>query len=86
MLYVLNNFKIGTFSVMPNLFCQEYTIHAFISGRAVPCVYCLLPNKTEATYTYFLEKVLSIKSNLDPRSIMVDFEKAMMNSHHNSFW
>ena len=39
-----------------------------------------LPNKTEAMYTYLLEKVLSLNSNLDPRSIMVDFEKAMMNS------
>ena len=28
----------GTFSATPNLFCQVYTIHAFIGGRAVLCV------------------------------------------------
>ena len=70
----------GTFSVTPKLFSQVYTIHAFIGGCAVPALYCLLPDKSEATYTFLLEKVQSFNNSLHPRSIMVDFEKAMINS------
>ena len=70
----------GTFSVTPNSFCQVYTIHAFIGGRAVPCLYCLLPNETEETYTLLLQKVRSSNSNAHRKSIMIDFERAMINS------
>ena len=42
-------YMVGTFSVTPKLFCQMYTINAFISGYAVPCLFCLFLDKTEAT-------------------------------------
>ena len=44
-------FSDGTFKCAPSrLFPQLYTIHAKCYGSVVPLVYCLLPNKREATY------------------------------------
>ena len=34
----------GTFSVVPDLFTQLYTIHAEMDGVIFPCIYALLPN------------------------------------------
>ena len=70
----------GTFSVTPGLFSQVYTIHGCIGGRVVPSLYCLLPDKSEVTYSLLLEKVIGFNNNLQPKSIMIDFERAMINS------
>ena len=43
-------FMDGTFKVCPEIFFQIYTIHALINHQIFPCVFALLPNKTEATY------------------------------------
>ena len=40
----------GTFKATPELFAQLYTIHAVCRDFSFPVVYCLLPNKTRATY------------------------------------
>ena len=45
-----HRFVDGTFDVSPLLFRQLFTIHAIISGRNIPLVYSLLPNKTTETY------------------------------------
>ncbi|KAB0795583.1 hypothetical protein PPYR_12422 [Photinus pyralis] len=47
----------GTFSVVPNLFHQLYTIHVEAYGGTVPVVYALLPNKTKATYRKLLQEL-----------------------------
>ena len=39
----------GTFEVGPELFYQVYTIHAKIGHDVFPCIYVLLPNKTEGS-------------------------------------
>ena len=44
----------GTFKVYPEVFYQFYTVHGQQRRRNFPCVFGLLPNKTEATYTRFL--------------------------------
>ncbi len=41
----------GTFDLCPPLFSQLYTIHAKVYGAMLPLVFCLLPNKEQATYT-----------------------------------
>ncbi|CAF1055049.1 unnamed protein product, partial [Brachionus calyciflorus] len=74
-----NCFADGTFSVAPNLFYQVYTIHAFVNGRCIPLVYCLLPRKTEEIYIRVLTAI-STKLNRFPISITTDFEKAFINS------
>ena len=37
----------GIFKMSPEIFYQIYTIHVELNGFAPPCVYVLLPNKTE---------------------------------------
>ena len=48
-----NWFCDGTFKVCPDIFYQVYTVHAEVNGRLLPCVYGLLPNKTQNTYRRF---------------------------------
>ena len=52
-----NWFGDGTFKVCPQIFFQIYTIHAQINWRILPCIYALLPNKTEGTYTKLFREV-----------------------------
>lgn len=55
--YFLNTFNIdewyvdGTFKISPTLFAQVFVIMAGFNGGMHPCVYALLPNKEQATYT-----------------------------------
>ena len=43
-------FMDGTFKVAPCLFAQLYSIHAVYRDHLVPVLYCLLPDKSRATY------------------------------------
>ena len=72
----------GTFKTAPSIFFQLYTIHALVSERTIPCVYAILLNKSQATYTMLLQQLMTINGNLNPVTIMVDFEQAMINSVH----
>ena len=75
----------GTFKTAPTLFEQLYTIHGLTLGSTIPCVYALLPNKQQATYQSVFYQLLQINENLQPQSIMVDFEKAAINSLQETF-
>ena len=44
-----------TFKVCPELFYEVYVVHA--EGRVFPCVFGLLPNKTETTCTRFFQEI-----------------------------
>ena len=55
-----NWFGDGTFKVCPQIFFQIYTIHAHINGRILRCIYVLLPNKTEETYTRLFREVQTL--------------------------
>ena len=48
-------------------------------------MYALLPDKSETTYSNFLQQLKSLKPKLAPKTIMVDFEKAMINSLELAF-
>ena len=76
----------GTFKVCPEVFYQVYTVHVQQRRRNFPCVFGLLPNKTEATYTRFFRE-LSIRlenlENRNPDDILVDFERVVINSIHS---
>ncbi|RNA37138.1 hypothetical protein BpHYR1_048810 [Brachionus plicatilis] len=43
-------------------------------------VFCILEDKSDLSYTMFSKKLLEIKPDLKPRTIMTDFEKAAMNA------
>ena len=65
----------GTFKVCPRVFFQVYTLHGLVQDRIIPCIYALLPDKSEDTYRRFFEEV---RNTLDlehsPQDIMIDFE------------
>ena len=71
----------GTFKLSPEIFYQIYTIHVELNGFAPPCVYVLLPNKTEKTYNRMIE-MLSEETNPKPGKKLADFEKAALNATH----
>jgi len=68
----------GTFKVSPALFFQLYTIHVVVpnSKYVFPCAYCLLPNKTHATYKRVFQILKTACQNLVPRICIIDFEAA----------
>ena len=73
-----------TFKLSPEIFYQFYTIHVEVNGFAPPCVYVLLPNKTEKTYNRMI-KLLTEKTNPNPGKILADFEKAALNAFSKKF-
>lgn len=76
----------GTFKKCPALFFQLYTIHFELSAGINPAsVYCLLPNKTAATYTRMLNAVRSLVPNATPQVILTDFEKAAMDAFRDAY-
>ena len=68
----------GTFKSAPALFAQVYVIHSLRGRHLLPCLFVLLPNKTEAVYLKMWEKI-------QERHLIIDFEKAVINSFQH-FW
>jgi hypothetical protein len=67
----------GTFKVVPTLFYQLYTVHfEFPGGLNPPAVYCLLPNKSQATYQRLVSILKNLLPNAAPQLILIDFEAA----------
>ena len=66
----------GTFKVCPEIFYQLYNV----GGSIFPCVFSLLPNKTEATYRRFFEQIFHLLENNNLQDILVDFERAATNA------
>jgi hypothetical protein len=58
-------FADGTFKTAPELFYQIYTIHALVDNNILPCVYALLPNKTEQTYYEMFQQLFKLKPTLN---------------------
>ena len=75
----------GTFQICPTLFFQLYTLHTRVAGYYPPCVYFLLPNKTEATYNRMLAIFRQLALRIDPLEFLVDFELAAMNAFRRAF-
>ncbi|GFR59605.1 hypothetical protein ElyMa_001799500 [Elysia marginata] len=79
----------GTFQFRPRYFYQLYTFHGTWNEHFIPCVFALLPNKKETTYTRALqmlrhmcrEKNFSLHSEL----IHFDLEDAMLSSCRHVF-
>ena len=75
----------GTFKVAPELFFQLFTIHGLVDNRAMPLIYVLLTDKTEASYLRVFEKLKNLQPGLNPVSVMSDFEKASQNAIERAF-
>ena len=78
-------FADGTFNVTPDGFDQLYTIHAYVNGQTYPCVYALLPGRSENIYRRLLEHIASLGGNAAPQSVVTDFEMAAINAFHHRF-
>ena len=76
----------GTFKVSPGIFFQVYTIHAMVNGQVIPCIYALLPNKTEVQYNRLFRHVSdALNRENHPEDILTDFERAAINAAANVF-
>jgi hypothetical protein len=76
----------GTFKVVPSLYFQLYSIHfSFGSGINPAALYCLLNNKTAATYGVVLRELRRLVPLAAPRTVLVDFERAAMNAFRVAF-
>jgi len=77
-------FADGTFRVTPAGFDQLYTIHALRDGQSFPCVYALLPGRSQEVYRRLLTHVSTLAQGQQvitpPASVTVDFELAAMNA------
>ena len=75
-----NWFADGTFKTCPEMFYQLYTTHAMVGERIVPCIYTLLPNKQQLTYSPMFTEIHNLIQGVSPSDIMFDYEKAAMNA------
>jgi hypothetical protein len=79
----------GTFSAMPNIFAQLYTIHIKVHGEFMPHMWCLLPNKQMNTYIRLFQmlkaEAFRINCILNPAIIHIDFELAVVGAVRAEF-
>lgn len=68
----------GTFSSVPKLFNQLYTIHGLYHGKMLPLVYILSTNRRTKTYKKVLTELLRIEPGIHPWLVICDFELAFM--------
>ncbi|CAI6356952.1 unnamed protein product [Macrosiphum euphorbiae] len=73
------NIHDGTFRAVPKLFSQLYTIHGYKNRTTIPLIYVLMTNRTTNSYNEMLQMLKHNNPNLNPYSIIIDFEKAFEN-------
>lgn len=75
----------GTFQCCPKLFYQLYSIHGQVgqsdAQQILPLVYGLMSNKSQRSYTLFLEIIVrytynNLNLDMSPKFIITDFELA----------
>ncbi|XP_074652694.1 uncharacterized protein LOC141907015 [Tubulanus polymorphus] len=82
-------FMDGNFQMAPTLFEQLYVIHVPLADSAISTVYAFLQRKTQETYEEFLT-VLCEKCDekglfLSPKTVVIDFELAVLNTTKSVF-
>lgn len=79
----------GTFSAVPDIFAQLYTIHIKVHNEFMPHVWCLLPNKQMNTYIRLFQmmkaEAFRIHCNMNPTTIHIDFEMAVIGAVRAEF-
>ena len=75
----------GTFKLCPEVFYQIYTIRALNNNQIFPCVFALLPNKNEVTYSVLFREVRNavIRQGNEATDTLIDFERAAVNAFTN---
>ena len=75
----------GTFKLLHKISYQIYTLQEKVLGITPACLYALLPNKTEKTYSRLLDALETFAPDCKPDKILLDFEIAPINAfqkHH----
>lgn len=71
----------GTFEFCVKFFLQMFTLRGIRNGNYVPLLFCLLPNKEQATYDLWLQLIVNKCAEHNcvffPARFFVDFEKAI---------
>ena len=70
----------GTSKVCPEEFYQLYTFHAQHHGRTFPCIFALLPNKSEAAYRSLMVAISNLTNGRFPTDILIGFERGAINA------
>ena len=79
-------FDDGTSKLCLQIFSQIYKIHALVNHAILPCVFAVLPSKTEIVYERFFTTICNAvrnNNNNDPDGFLVDFETAAINAIRN---
>lgn len=79
----------GTFDVVPTIMRQLFSVHGTINSNIVPLVFCLMSKKSEEAYCEFFFELCKFAChnniNLNPKFVMVDFEKASTKAMNKFF-
>ena len=76
----------GTFKICPKLFYQVFVLMALYGGIYVPCLFGLLPDKTEDSYIRLFGMIWAyndknnLPNNFENQFFMCDFERAIRSS------
>ena len=77
----------GTYTTAPPLFPQVYCIHRLLGGpnplqdgHLLPCLFILLPSKTEAIYARMWERIHLLNPTAEPTRMLMDFDIGAINS------
>ena len=73
------------FKIIAQKLYQIYILHVYVLGIAPACLYALLPNKTEKTYSRLLDALVTFAPDCKPDKVLLDFEIAPVNAfqkHH----
>ncbi|XP_068206482.1 uncharacterized protein [Palaemon carinicauda] len=65
----------GTFKCSPEIYYQLFTLHIVIKNISIPRIFVLLPDKSQVTYSRLFSALKDLRSSLQPETLMVDFEK-----------
>ncbi|XP_040575190.1 uncharacterized protein asrij isoform X1 [Lepeophtheirus salmonis] len=75
----------STFKCFPENYFQLCTLHMIVGHVSVPRLFILLPNKNEVTYIKLLTILKCINKSLCPETLMMDFEKTIINAFQTVF-
>lgn len=79
----------GTFSAIPDIFDQLYTVHIKVEGEFMPHMWCLLPNKHMNTYSRLFQllktEAARLQLQMQPTIVHIDFEMAVIGALRAEF-
>ena len=79
----------GNFKMAPKFSKQVYVIRVPFGESAVSCVYAILPGKKQTIYEELFDAIISKVDNLgfdvDPKTIITDYEMAVIQATENKF-